>query len=164
MLERKTANGLAFEALRHAVERYDPKPLLDFYADDARLSILIAEAQRSLPFELSGGAEIAKHLRAVYGHGESHRVEGEVVGEDLVTFREASEYPDGDRLVIETTLEVNDGKIGRQVDVATSDARADSQEESGPDLPTRSTSAGVNAPLPDRLLRSEQATEKEDYR
>ena len=55
MLERKTANGLAFEALRHAVERYDPKPLLDFYADDARLSIFIAEAQRSLPFELSGG-------------------------------------------------------------------------------------------------------------
>src|SRR5919112_6330331 len=165
MSEQKSANGLDFEALRHAIERCDPEILLDFYADDASLSIFSAEAPRTLPFQLYGRAEIAKHLRAVYGHGESHRVEGEAaVGEDRLTFREACEFPDGDRLVIETTLEVNDGKIVRQVDVVAKDARTNSQEGSGLGPPTRSTSAGVDAPLPDRLLWSKQATEKEDYR
>jgi hypothetical protein len=72
-----------------------------------------------------------------------HRVEGEVVGEDRVTFREACEYPDGDRVVVETTLEVRDGMIVRQTDSVAEDARAD-------------------AAPPDRLLSSKQAAEKED--
>ena len=38
-----------------------------------------------------------------------------------MTFREACEYPDGDRVLVETTLEVRDGKILRQEDVVTND-------------------------------------------
>jgi hypothetical protein len=34
-----------------------------------------------------------------------------------VTFREACEYPDGGRVLVETTLEVRDGKIVRQLEV-----------------------------------------------
>jgi hypothetical protein len=163
MTQRKAANGLDFDALRLGIERRDPDLVLGFYTEDAHLSIVNAGTQRSFPFELCGKAEIAKHLRALYGQGASHRVEGEVVGEDRATFREACEYPDGARVVIETTLEVREGKIVRQVDAVAKDARADSQEESDRGPPTRGTSAGVDATLPDRLLRSEQATEKEDY-
>jgi len=47
-----------------------------------------------------------------------------------VTFREACEYPDGSRVRVETTLEVPDGKIVRQVDVVAKDAQADLKEES----------------------------------
>jgi len=76
--------------------------------------------------------EIAKHLRATYGQEASHRVERDaVVGEDRVRFREACEYSDGGRVWVETTLELRDGKIVRQVDVVESDARASSQEGSG---------------------------------
>ena len=117
MTKRKVDKGLNFDALRHAIEQCDLNLLLSFYAEDAQLSIVNAEAQWSIPFELCGKVEVAKHLRAAYGHGESHRIEGEVVGEDRVTFREGCEYPDGDRVVVETTLEVCDGKIVRQVDV-----------------------------------------------
>jgi hypothetical protein len=123
MAERRTADGLYFEALRRAIERRDLDLMLGFYTEDAELSIVNAQAQRSFPFELRGKAEIAKHLRAAFGQGTSHRVEGEeVIDEDRVRFREACEYPDGSRVVVETTLEVNDGKIIRQLDVVALDS------------------------------------------
>ncbi len=123
MAERKTAGRLDFEALRHAIERCDLHLLLGFYAEDAELGIVKAGTPQGSPFELSGKAEIAKYLRVVFGQGTSHRVEGEdVVDGDRVTFREVSEYPDGIRVFVETTLVVQDGKIVRQVDVvATAD-------------------------------------------
>jgi hypothetical protein len=123
--QRKADRGLDFEALRHAIERCEPDLILGFYSEEANLSIVNAQAQRSPPFELCGKAEIAKHLRAVFGQQASHRVEGEVVGEDRVTFREACKYPDGGRVLVETTLEVRDGKILRQEDVVTNDVHVD---------------------------------------
>jgi hypothetical protein len=128
MTQRKAADGLDFEALRLAIERCDPDILLGFFADDACLSIFNAEDQRSIPFELLGKAEIAKHLRVVFTAESSHCVEGEVIGEDRVTFRETCEYPDGGRVWVETTLEMLDGKIARQVDVVANDARVDLEE------------------------------------
>jgi hypothetical protein len=143
--ERKTANGLDFEALRRGIERCDPDLLLGFYAEDARLSISNAGDPQASTFELRGKAEIAKHLRAAFGQEATHRVEREeVVGEeDGVRFREVCEYPDGSRIVVETTLEVCNGKIVRQVDVVARDARADRMEGIGPRAPTRKTHQGV---------------------
>ena len=113
MTARKTAGTLDFEALRHAVERCDPELVLGFYAEDAQLSIVNAGGSQASPFELHGKAEIAKHLRAVFSQETSHRVVREVIGEDRVTFREASEYPDAIRVWVETTLEGREGKIVR---------------------------------------------------
>ena len=166
MTKRKRESGLDFEALRHAIEQCDLDLLPGFYAEDAHLSIVNADARRSMPFELCGKGEIAKHLRAVYGQRASHRIEGEVLGKDLVTFWEACEYPDGGRLWVETTLEVHDGKIVRQADVVTRASRVGTEKEIGRSPPTRRgyprARPEVDAPQPDRLLRSKQATEKED--
>ena len=137
MTQGKPGNGLNFEALRLGIERCDPEFLLGFYAEDARLSIVNAVTPRAAPFELYGKAEIAKHLRATFGQEASHRVErNAAIGEDRVTFREACEYSDGGRVVVETALEVRDGKIARQVDVVASDARVNSQEGNGRGPPT----------------------------
>jgi hypothetical protein len=137
MTRRKAKGGLDFEALRLGIERSDPDLMLAFYAEDARLSIVNALTPHVSPFELCGKGEIAKHLRAAFGHESSHRVERDGdVGEDRVTFREACEYSDGARVWVETSLEVLDGKIVRQVDVVASDARAHSQEGSGRGPPT----------------------------
>ena len=125
MTQRKAHRGLDFEALRHAIERCDPDLILGFYSEEANLSIVNAEVQRSTPFELRGKAEIARHLRAAFGQQASHRVEGEVVGEDRITFLEACKCPDGGRVLVETTLEVRDGKILRQEDVVTNDVHVD---------------------------------------
>ena len=164
MTQRKADRGLDFGALRHAIEGCDPDLVLGFYAEEANLSIVNAQAQRSSSFELCGKAEIAKHLRAAFGQETSHRVEREIVGEERVTFWEACEYPDGRRLVVETTLEVRDGKIVRQADVVARDARADSLQDSGRGPPTQGASAGVDATLSGHLQRVRQATDKEDYR
>jgi hypothetical protein len=137
MTQRKADTGLDFEVLRRGIERCDPDLILGFYAEDARLRIVNAEAPHTPPFELRGKAEIAKHLRVTFGQEASHRVERDAaVGEDLVTFREACEYSDGGRVVVETTLEVRDAKIVWQVDVVANDARANSQEGSGRGPPT----------------------------
>ena len=128
MTLRKAHRGLDFEALRHAIERCDPDLILDFYAEEANLSIVNADVPQASPFELSGKAEIAKHLRAAFGQQASHRVEGEIVGEDRVTFLEECEYPDGGRVLIETTLEVRNGKILRQDDVVTNDVHVDRRQ------------------------------------
>ena len=114
MTQRKADKRLDFEALHLAIERCDPDLMLEFYAQDAQLSIVNASAPQTSPFELRGKAEIAKHLRATFGHKTSHRVEREAVGEDRVTFREACEYPDGGRVRVETTLQLREGKKARR--------------------------------------------------
>jgi hypothetical protein len=137
MTKRKDDTALDFGALRYAIERCDPDLLLGFYADDARLSIVNADTLHTSPFELRDKAEIAKHLRVTFGQKASHRVERDAaVGEDRVTFREACEYSDGGRVWVETTLELRDGKIFRQVDVVASDPRASRREGSGRGPPT----------------------------
>ena len=137
MTQQNSDRGLDLETLCLGIESSDPDLLLSFYADDARLSIVNTDTPHAPPFELHGKGEIAKHLRATFGQEASHRVEQDAaVSEDRVTFREACEYSDGGRVWVETTLELRDGKIARQVDVVESDARASGQEGSGRELPS----------------------------
>ena len=144
MKKRKGETALDWEILRLGIERSDPDLLLDLYAEDARLSIVNADAPHASPFELRGKAEIAKHLRVTFGPETFHRVEREAaIGDDRMTFWESCDYPDGGRVRVETTLEVHDSKIIHQVDVVANEARADAAQ-------------------PDRLLRFKQAAGKED--
>ena len=137
MTQQNPNRRLDLETLYLGIESCDPDLLLGFYADNARLSIVNAETPHAPPFELHGKGEIAKHLRATFGQEASHRIERNAAfGEDRVTFREACEYSDGGRVWVETTMEVRDGKIFRQVDVVASDAQANSQERSGRGPPT----------------------------
>ncbi len=122
-MKQSKGTGLDFEALRLCIERCDRDPMVGFYADDVEVSIVDAASPQAPPFELHGRSEVAKHLRAVYGQRASHRVERAIVDEGRVTLREACEYPDGSRVLVETTLEVRDDKIGRQVDVLVKDGR-----------------------------------------
>jgi hypothetical protein len=114
MGERRITGRLDFEALRRAIERGDPDAMLEFYADDTVVSVLHGGA---VSFEVEGKAEVAKYLRAVHARSAIHRVASEVVSEVRIYFEEVCEYPDGVRTVVETSLEIREGKIARQVDV-----------------------------------------------
>lgn len=166
--QRKAGKALDFEALRLGIERCDPDLVLGFYAEDAELSIVNAGAPHASPFVLRGRAEIAKHLRTVFGQGTSHRVEHEVFDEGRVTFREACEYPDGDLVWVETSQEVRDGKIARQVDVVFAGAQADRKEGIGQKTtrknPPHEISPGGGRPPVRPHPTPNQATEKEDLR
>ena len=136
MTQRNPDRSLDLETLYLGIESCDSDLLLGFYADDARLSIVNTDTPHAPPFELCGKGEIAKHLRATFGQEASHRIDQVVVGENRVTFREACEYSDGGRVVVETTLEVRDGKIVRQVDMVANAAGTPRQEGSGRGPPT----------------------------
>jgi hypothetical protein len=114
MDKRSITGRLDFEALRRAIERGDTDAMLEFYADDTAVSVLHGGV---VSFEVEGKAEVAKYLRAVHARPAIHRVEKEVVTEGRIRFEESSEYPDGARTVVATTLEVREGEISRQVDV-----------------------------------------------
>jgi hypothetical protein len=62
MTREWTDAGLDFEGLRWAIEHRDPEVMLDFYAEDARLTISNTSFPHASPFELYGKAEIAKHM------------------------------------------------------------------------------------------------------
>lgn len=113
----QTTGGLDFEAMRRAIEQLDAEALVGLYADDAQIRIVNKNTTPSSPFELRGKEKITGYLRDVCGRTMTHRVEGEVVGEDRVAFNEACEYPDGTRVLAATMLDLRDGKIVRQVNV-----------------------------------------------
>ena len=117
MTEQKTTSGLDFEALRRAAEYKDAEALANLYAEGAEVLIVNRETPPSSPHVLRGREQIAEFLRDVCGRDIKSRIEAEVIGEERVAFNEACEYPDGTRVLSATTLEVQGGKIARQVSV-----------------------------------------------
>lgn len=122
MIEEETAanaGGLDFEALRRGIEGRNPDLLLGFYSEDAELRIVNGDAPEGPTFELKGRAQIERYLRAVCNQEMTCLLEGEVVsGEGRITFGQRCAYPDGTLISVRTTLEIAEGKIQRQLDVA----------------------------------------------
>ncbi len=75
------------------------------------------ETPPSSPHVLRGREAIAEYLKDVCDRDIKSRIEDEVVGEERIAFNEACEYPDGTRVLSATTLEVQGGKVARQVSV-----------------------------------------------
>ncbi len=115
MTAQKTA--LDFEALRRADEHRDVEALTGFYAEDAEVCLISKDNPPSSPFELRGKEQISEFLRDVCGRDIESRIENEVVGEDRIAFNVACEYPDSNKVLAATTLDVRDGRISRQVTV-----------------------------------------------
>ena len=135
MIEVEATGRLEFGALRRAIERGDTDSLLAFYADDAEVRV---QAHASVlnkgasPFEVRGKQQIGRYLGAVYGRPVvRRRLRNEEVGEGRVAFEEECEYPDGVRVSVLTTLEINDGRISRQVDEVLTPTRVVDEEGGG---------------------------------
>ena len=136
MIEEQTTRGFDFAALRVAIEGGDPDLLLGFYTEDAELRIVNAALPDGPAFELKGRAEIERYLRTICNQQMTCLVEDEVVfGEGRITFGEVCGYPDGTRVVVQTTLELSsEGEIVGQLDVVTQDQdarEAEAGEEGG---------------------------------
>jgi hypothetical protein len=130
-MEEEATGKLDFGALRDAIEGRDPDALLGFYAGDAELRVVDAATPEGLAFELRGKDEIERYLRVVFGQRAANYIGGGTVGEDLITFEEVCEYPDGTKVVVRTTLELREGRISRQLDVVEHSSRRGQQEEVG---------------------------------
>lgn len=129
MIGEKATGGFDFDALRQAIDGKDPDLLLGFYADDAELRVVNAALPEGPAFELKGRSQIERYLRVLSDLQMSCILEGEVVfGEGNIAFAQVCAYPDGTRVAVGTTLEIAEGLIGRQTDVARS-ARHDERSE-----------------------------------
>ena len=115
MSEQKV--GFDLEAMRRGIEGRDADLLIGLYAGDAELRIVNKHTPPSSPRELHGKEEISEYLRDVCSREMTHRVRDEVVGENRVVFNEACEYPDGTKVLTAMTLDVQDGKVVKQVNV-----------------------------------------------
>jgi ketosteroid isomerase-like protein len=103
-----------FEAYRDATELRDADAVLRLFADDAVLVEYDTEHPPSRPEERRGKGKIEEMLRDIYGRDMTHKVEGQVIGEDRFSFIERCEYPDGNRVIASGVCELREGQIQRE--------------------------------------------------
>lgn len=103
--------------LHSAIESCDVDSMLSLYSDKAELRVIDRDHPPSRPLELHGKQAIEGYLRDVYGREMSHRVVGEVVGKNNLSFGEDCQYPDGTRVFGQYTVELDDGMIVRETEV-----------------------------------------------
>jgi hypothetical protein len=113
---------LSIPALRRAVEDRDGQTLAGFYADDAVLRIIDAAHPPSHPLEIKGRDAIAAYYDDVCGRTMTHRVAFGISEGDRLAFTQDCTYPDGKRVFCSATLEIDGGRIARQVAVQAWDA------------------------------------------
>jgi hypothetical protein len=113
---------LSIPALRRAIEDRDGETLAGFYADDAVLQIIDAVNPPSRPREIAGRDAIAAYYDEVCGRTMTHHVAFGITEGDRLAFTQDCTYPDGKRVFCSATLELDGGRIARQVAVQAWDA------------------------------------------
>ncbi|MFJ4685434.1 nuclear transport factor 2 family protein [Streptomyces sp. NPDC091377] len=101
------------ETLRRGIEGH-PNTLLALYADDAEVRVVDRVSQPSHPKVLHGRDEISAMLDDVYHRDMTHKLEECVVQGDRAAFTESCEYADGVRVLSESMLLLEDGRITAQ--------------------------------------------------
>lgn len=111
------AAGRVAETMRRAIEQRNAEVLASLYADDAELRVVDRNQTPSSPLVLHGKAAIAEFLKDICERDMTHRIEQEVIGENRLAFLEACEYPGGCHVLCAAVMDLQAGKIVRQVNV-----------------------------------------------
>jgi hypothetical protein len=115
--ERIAVETLTIPILRQAIESRDGKTLAGFYTDDATLRIIDQMNPPSRPQEIKGREAIAAYYDDVCGRTMTHRVDTGIVDGDQLAFTQTCTYPDGKRVFCSSSLELNGGKVVRQISI-----------------------------------------------
>jgi ketosteroid isomerase-like protein len=113
---------LSIAALRRAVEGRDGRTLASFYTPDAVLRIIDAVNPPSRPREIRGREAIAAYYDDVCSRAMTHQVAFGITDGDRLAFTQDCAYPDGKRVFCSATLDLDGGKIARQIAVQAWDA------------------------------------------
>ena len=106
-----------FAALKRGIEERDADAQLTLYADDAEVRLVDRINTPRSPRVLRGRDAIRAWIEDVCGRDMTHEVRTPVVGEEAMAFTEACRYPDGVNVLCATVLELERGRIVRQVSV-----------------------------------------------
>jgi ketosteroid isomerase-like protein len=109
--------AVSMDALRRAIEGADAAAMASFYAPDAVLRVVDKLNPPSRPREFRGRKAISDYYADICGRAMSHRIESQVGEGDRLAFTEACEYPDGMKVFCSAMIELDQGRIARQVNV-----------------------------------------------
>src|SRR5215213_4851192 len=117
----KTRTSFDLEALRRGYEEWDIGALLALYADEVELIQIDRDNPPSSP-RVRHGKEVFKgmfeHCAAT---GVKATVENGVAGEDRAAATVTCEFPGGRKVTANAILEIEDGRIVRERDIASGD-------------------------------------------
>ncbi|WP_017569165.1 nuclear transport factor 2 family protein [Nocardiopsis halotolerans] len=97
-----------------AVESADADALLSQYGDDAEMEMFDRRTPPSAPMILHGRDEIGAALRDLNSHEMTHEVLQCVADSEHVAYTERCTYPDGNKVMSMTMLDLRDGRIAHQ--------------------------------------------------
>jgi ketosteroid isomerase-like protein len=119
----KTRTSFDLEALKRGYEEWDVETLLELYADDVELIQIDRDNSPSSP-RVRRGKDVFKgmfeHCAAA---GVTATVENLVAGRERAAATITCEFPGGRKVVANSILEIEDGRIVREQDVLAGDPK-----------------------------------------
>jgi len=119
----RTATSFDLEAFRRGYEGWDIDTLLALYADDFELIQIDGDNPPSAPRVRHGKDVLKGMLEHCAAAGVRATVENGVAGEERAAATVTCEFPGGRRVVANAILEIRDGRIVRERDVASGDPK-----------------------------------------
>ena len=120
----KTETKFDIDTFKRAYEEWDIESLVGLYADDVELIQIDRDNPPSSP-RVRHGKEVFKgmfeHCAAA---GVKATVENAVAGEDRAAATVTCEFPGGRRVIANSSLELRNGRIVRELDIQSGDPRA----------------------------------------
>jgi ketosteroid isomerase-like protein len=119
----ETSKSIDLETLKRGYEEWDVDALLGLYADDVELIQIDRDNPPSSPRARHG----REMFRGMFEHcaaaGVKATVENTVAGEDRAAATITCEFPGGRKVVANSAMELEDGRIVRELDVLSGDPK-----------------------------------------
>jgi ketosteroid isomerase-like protein len=119
----QTSTSFDLETLRRGYEEWDIEALLALYADDVELTQIDRDNPPSSP-RTRRGKDI---FRGMFEHcaaaGVKATVANGVAGDDRAAATVTCEFPGGRKVVANSMLQIEDGRIVREIDVLSGDPK-----------------------------------------
>jgi len=118
-----TSTAFDLETLRRGYEEWDVDALLDLYADDVELIQIDRDNPPSSPRARHGKDVIRGMLEHCASAGVKATVENAVADDDRAAATITCEFPGGRKVVANSILELEQGRIFRELDVVSGDPK-----------------------------------------
>jgi ketosteroid isomerase-like protein len=119
-----TTKSFDLETFRRGYEEWDVEALLDLYADDVELIQIDRDNPPSGARVRRGKAVFKGMFEHCAAAGVTVTVENAVAGEDRAAATITCEFPGGRKVVANSIVELEGGRIVRELDVQSGDARS----------------------------------------
>ena len=119
----KTSSSFDLDTFRRGYEEWDVEALLGLYADDVELIQIDRDNPPSSPKTRHGSDVFRGMLEHCAAAGVRASVENAVAGEGRAAATVTCEFPGGRRVIANAILEIEDGRIVRELDVLSGDPK-----------------------------------------